>query len=126
MGSRKGSYKSGFATVPQGSIELQSSIRNEFVPQPQAMFIYQERGAGHSGPDEQKLNGYNGTFPGTNGHITGHTGDEEVLTVDHSPGAVNGGYDMEEIIPSVIYSTNHTVSESYGLIKHEDEDTIGR
>ena len=64
-------------------------------------------------------NGHGGGGNEYNGFVDD---DEANLTVDHSPGAVGGGYDMEEIIPSVIYSTNHNVSESYGLIKNQDED----
>lgn len=130
---RKSNYrnygrKSGFATVPQGSLELQmGAIRNatEYIPQPQAMFIYQTRDSHrdddghHRDRDDgrEALNGHNGRYNG----FDDEQEDEDNLTVDHSPGAVGGGYDMEEIIPSVIYSSNNN-SESYGLIKNQDED----
>jgi len=117
---RKSNYrnyvrKSGFSTVPQGSLELQmGAMRNtaDPIPVPQAMFIYQTRRAQH----ERNGDGGMGGFRGYEDHD-----DEQNLTVDHSPGAV-GGYDMEQIIPNVIYSTNNSASESYGLIKNEDDD----
>eukprot|EP01083_Nonionella_stella_P300320 1024657_1 len=94
----------GFATVPHAvqSVQLGAITKknnDDYIPPPQPMFVYQTRQT----TDEDEM-------------------DTNALYDMDEDNQGSAGYDMEEIIPNVIFSKNRSASESYGLIKTQDDD----
>lgn len=93
---------SGFSTVPTQGLELHTidynynddndDIDDGYIPPPQPMFVYSTRCVDKEMNKEMNHNQY------------------------------DNKYNMEEIIPSIIFSNNKSESESYGLLKKDDDN----